>query len=578
MSLRPGIPTSRFSLACFIITRTKSPFYQRSTMATAASTPPDHFQYTSGQKDPVWIHTEPYSNRPRFPKLAQDLKTNVCIVGSGISGISIAHELVLRGLKVVMIEAREPISGESGRTSGHLANALDDGYVEIAKKHGFEGAKVAAESHTWALNRVGQIADELGISCEYRKLPGIDISQYPRGDKRHDEDVEGLKEEAAQASKLGLDVSYQDGYAVKGWTGKIDQRDAVIFEGQATFHPTKYLIGVLKWLAEQPNFSCYAQTRAISIKEKGILSKEVRIGTADGHTITCQNAVEATCVPLQKLSVVAEMGFYRTYCIAIRVPKGSIEDCLLYDSAELYKYVRFTQCDENDDYLVIGGCDHKVGQENEEGKFKELEDWVRARFTQAGSVDYQWSGQIFEPVDYMAYIGKNSGNNNIYIVTGDSGNGLTHGVIAGRLIADEIQEVENPWSKVYSPKRMPPLSRVPEMIKHDLQINTQYKRFFQSDISDIEDLVPGTGGVLNGVTKGPTAVYKDDEGRVHQFSALCPHLHGVVCWNNEEKSWDCPVHGSRFSKDGICIMGPAKQHLKPKDDEGKASQEEAMMT
>jgi glycine/D-amino acid oxidase-like deaminating enzyme/nitrite reductase/ring-hydroxylating ferredoxin subunit len=573
------IPTSRLTLALLPpITKIVSPFYQRSTMATIASTPPNHSQYTSGQKDPVWVHTDPYSNRPRFPKLAQDLKTNVCVVGSGISGISIAYELVLRGLKVVMIDAREPISGESGRTSGHLANALDDGYVEIAKKHGFEGAKAAAESHTWALNRVGQIVEQLGISCEYRKLPGIDISQYPKGDQRHDEEMKGLKEEGEQASKLGLDVTYHDGYAVKGWTGKIDQRDALIFHGQATFHPTKYLVGVLKWLAEQPNFSCYTRTRMTSIKEKGVLNKEVHVTTDDGYTITCQNAVEATCIPLQKLSVVAELGYYRSYCIAIRVPKGSIEDCLLYDQADAYKYIRFTHCDEKDDYLVIGGCDHKVGQESEEGRFKELEDWVRARFTQAGSVDYQWSGQIFEPIDYMAFIGKNSGNSNIYIVTGDSGNGLTHGVIAGRLIADEIQDLDNPWSKLYNPKRMPPISRIPEMLKHDLQINTQYKRFLQSDITDIEDLAPGTGGVLNTATKAPTAVYKDDDGRVHQFSAVCPHMHGVVCWNNTEKSWDCPVHGSRFSKDGLCITGPAISNLKAKDDEAKVSQQEVLAT
>lgn len=114
------------------------------------------------------------------------------------------------------------------------------------------------------------------------------------------------------------------------------------------------------------------------------------------------------------------------------------------------------------------------------------------------------------------------------------------------------------------------------MVSHDLQINAQYKRFLQSDISDIEDLAPGTGGVLNPKTSKPIAVYKDGDGTVSKFSALCPHLKGVVCWNGAEQSWDCPVHGSRFAKDGVQIMGPAKAGLGPADDEGQAKQQEAV--
>jgi len=227
--------------------------------------------------------------------------------------------------------------------------------------------------------------------------------------------------------------------------------------------------------------------------------------------------------------------------------------------------------------MVVGGADHPVGQEQEEGRYADLERWVRERFTRAGAVDYKWSGQIFEPVDYMAYIGKNQGNKHIYIVTGDSGNGLTHGVLAGKLLADEIQGIDNPWSKLYDPKRVASLIKtLPSMITHDLQINAQYKRFLQSDIKDIEDLAPGTGGVLNPKTSKPLAVYKDEEGGVHKFSALCPHMHGVVCWNSAEKSWDCPVHGSRFSKDGVQITGPAKMGLTPADDSGDALQRQAL--
>ena len=187
----------------------------------------------------------------------------------------------------------------------------------------------------------------------------------------------------------------------------------------------------------------------MDVEEKGVEllgmgHKDVYVKTLDGFTIKCQDAVEATCVPLQKLSVIAEEEYYRTYCIAIRVPKGSVEGCLLYDSADKYKYIRLTECDEKDDYMVVGGGDHKVGQDNTIQPFQELEKWTRERFPQAGTIDYKWSGQIFEPVDYMAFIGKNQGKKHTYIVTGDSGNGLTHGVLAGKLIADEITNTPNP--------------------------------------------------------------------------------------------------------------------------------------
>jgi len=293
---------------------------------------------------------------------------------------------------------------------------------------------------------------------------------------------------------------------IKGWNGKVDQRGGLVAENQATFHPTKYLVGVLAWLKEQPNFRCFTRTRVTSVSEKGVEMlgfghKSVEIETESGHTVKAEHAIEATCVPLQKLSVITQLEFYRSYCIAVRVPRGSIEDCLLYDNAEMYKYTRLTACDEKDDYLVVGGCDHKVGQEETTPRFDELEAWTRERFPQAGKVDYKWSGQIFEPADYMGMIGKNQGCQRIYIITGDSGDGLTHGVLAGRLIADEIDGVENPWAKLYNPKRLlSMLKTLPTIISHDLQINAQYKRFLQTDITDIEDLVPGSGGVLNMVS------------------------------------------------------------------------------
>ncbi|KAK1753693.1 FAD dependent oxidoreductase-domain-containing protein [Echria macrotheca] len=537
-----------------------------------------HTMATSGATDPVWVHLQPFSALPKFSALDKDLTTDVCIIGSGIAGISTAYELVRRGKEVVLLEARDVLSGETGRTSGHLTNDLDDGYLEIVKKHGKDGAKLAAESHAWARDRIGEISKELGIDCEYRRLPAYNVSQYPVGEGKHNEEIQELKEEAEMQKKIGMETRFDDNLTVRGWNGKVNQRGGLVADNQASFHPTKYLAGLLSWLAKQPNFQCYTHTRVMSVEEKGVEllgmgHKSVLIETESGHTVKAEHAVQATCVPLQKLSIITQLEFYRTYCIAVRVPRGSVEDCLLYDNAEEYKYVRLTTCDSQDDYMVVGGCDHKVGQEDTLPRFDELETWTRERFPQAGRIDYKWSGQIFEPVDYMAFIGKNQGNDKIYVVTGDSGDGLTHGVLAGRLISDEIDGVENKWAKLYSPKRIGSiLKSLPSLVSHDLQINAQYKRFLQTDITDIEDLGKGCGGVLNPKTSKPVAVYKDENGEVFTYSALCPHLKGVVCWNAAEKSFDCPVHGSRFSSEGICVSGPAKANLSPVDKSGEIAQ------
>ncbi|KAL4797738.1 FAD dependent oxidoreductase-domain-containing protein [Aspergillus venezuelensis] len=515
---------------------------------------------TSGETDPVWIHHLPYEKYPTFPSLSSHKQADVAIIGAGIAGIQTAYELITRGKSVTLLEARHVLSGETGRTSGHLSNALDDQYVNIEKKHGKDGAKRAAESHSWAVSRVGEVSKMLGIECEYRALPGYKFSSIPLGSKDHEKDIESIKWEVKTAKEAGVDVSFDDDLKVKGWDGKINQVGGAIFRGQATFHPTKYLSALLEWLKTQENFECFAETRVTAIEEKSSKG-EVKLSTDRGYNVTASNVVQATCIPLQKLSVIAEMGYYRTYCTAIRIPKGSVEDCLIYDTEDPYKYTRFTPCDDKDDYLVIGGCDHKVGQEKTIGRFEELESWVRERFTSAGKVDYRWSGQIMEPVDFMGFIGRNQGQQNVFVVTGDSGNGLTHGVLASKLISDEIEGVKNDWASLYNPSRLSPITKSgPSMLGHDLQINSQYKRWLQSDVKDIEDIAAGSGGVMHeGLS--PVAVYRDEQGGVHKMSAVCPHMKGVVCWNETEKSWDCPVHGSRFSCEGTCVEGPSKMGL-----------------
>ena len=166
-------------------------------------------------------------------------------------------------------------------------------------------------------------------------------------------------------------------------------------------------------------------------------------------------------------------------------------------------------------------------------------------------------------VDGLAFIGRNPGkDDNVYIATGDSGMGLTHGTIAGILLTDLMLDRENPWATLYDPSRTS-LRSVPEFAAENLNVAAQYAEWITpGEIGSADELKPGTGAVIRkGLSK--IAAYRDDAGKLHQRTAVCPHLGCIVAWNSAERSWDCPCHGSRFDTNGKVLNGPAIGPLKP---------------
>jgi len=220
--------------------------------------------------------------------------------------------------------------------------------------------------------------------------------------------------------------------------------------------------------------------------------------------------------------------------------------------------------------LIVGGEDHKTGQAvDTDERFVRLEAWTRERFPMVERVDYRWSGQIIEPVDYMAYIGKNpGGDEHIWIATGDSGNGMTHGTIAGIILNELVQGRKHQWSRLYDPSRVR-LRATPEYAKENFNVVEQYKDWFTgSDTGDIMAIKPGEGAVI-GRGRGKIAVYRDERGDIHRLSAVCTHLYCIVRWNDTERTWDCPCHGSRFDPYGKVVNGPAIVGLSPVSQEPK---------
>jgi Rieske Fe-S protein len=190
-----------------------------------------------------------------------------------------------------------------------------------------------------------------------------------------------------------------------------------------------------------------------------------------------------------------------------------------------------------------------------------LEQWTRERFPQAAEVQFRWSGQVMEPVDGLAFIGRNPlDDDNVYIATGDSGQGMTHGTIAGMLLTDLIQGRKNKWEDLYNPSRIR-VKALPEYASENVNVAARYTDYVTAgEIESEAELKPGSGAIMReGMSK--VAVYRDEAGVVQKYSAVCPHLGCIVAWNSTEQTWDCPCHGSRFSATGRVYQGPANSDL-----------------
>jgi glycine/D-amino acid oxidase-like deaminating enzyme/nitrite reductase/ring-hydroxylating ferredoxin subunit len=509
----------------------------------------------SGRTTSVWMETE----LPQFSPLDRDLRVNVCIVGAGIAGMTCAYLLARTGRSIVVIDDGPIAGGETGRTTAHLTAALDDRYYEIEKLHGKDGARIAADSHSAAIDRVESIASLEEIDCDFERLDGY---LFLGGDSKKDE----LERELDASRRAGLDTEMVD--RIPGVP--FDSGPAVKFPRQAQFHPLKYLNGLTRAILRDGG-KIYCGTHA----EKIVDGEPAKVTTADGHVVTADAIIVATNTPVNDWLIIhSKQAAYRTYVLGCRVPKGSIPHGLYWDTPDPYHYIRLQNApgSTNSEILIVGGEDHKTGQADDmDDRFACIEEWARQRFPMIESVDYRWSGQIMEPVDYMGYIGRNPGaDRHIFIATGDSGNGMTHGTIAGILLTDLVLGLKNPWTSLYDPSRVK-LGAAGEYVKENVNVAEQYKDWItEGDVENADGIAAGEGAVIRRGSK-KIAVYKDDKGVVHECSAVCTHLYCIVDWNPTEKTWDCPCHGSRFDPYGKVINGPAIAPLHPADSDPRPS-------
>jgi len=493
---------------------------------------------------------------PGRPSLADDLTTDVCVVGAGIAGLTTAYLLTREARKVVVLDDGPIGGGETGRTTAHLASALDDRFYHLEHLHGEEGARLAAQSHCAAIDRIESIVAAEGIDCDFTRLDGY-LFVAPG------ESADELDRELEAARRAGLEVES----VARAPMGSFDTGRALRFGRQGQFHPLRYLAGLARAILAGGG-QIYSGVHVEEFES----GPPTRVKTATGRQVTARALVVATNTPVNDRVVIhTKQAAYRTYAVGIEVPAAAIARALYWDTADPYHYVRL-QSSKDDatpgatDILIVGGEDHRTGQGDDDTgeRWTRLERWTRERFPMAGAVRSRWSGQVEEPADSLAFIGRNPlDKDNVFIATGDSGHGMTHGTIAGMLITDLVLGRPNPWAQLYDPSRRT-LRAAAEYASELAKSNLPFGEWLTpGEVDSIDDVPPGEGRIIrHGLQK--LAVYRDAAGgKVVSLSARCPHLGCVVEWNGSEKTWDCPCHGSRYAPDGRVLNGPALSDLSP---------------
>lgn len=504
----------------------------------------------SGASTSLWIA----SVTPiRLAPLDRNVVADVCVVGGGISGLTTTWLLAREGLRVVLLEALGIGSGMTGRTTAHLCNAVDDRYYKLEQMHGADGARLVADSHTAAVDLIERIVHEEGIDCDFERVDGYLI--VPPGDPL--DELERERGAALRAGIVGVEIvgrapfeSFHSGPALR-------------FPRQAQFHPMKYLAGLTQ-ACTRLGVQIFTDTRATRIEG----GSEPRVG-AGGYVVSCDAIVVATCSPVvDRVLIHTKQHPYQTYVIGALVPAGSVPHVLCWDTPDPYHYLRVHAAMEAGeqpgyDVLIVGGEDHRTGQEDDgEHRYLALEQWTRERFPMVTDIAFRWSGEVFEPADSLAHIGADPmAGDNVYVATGDSGNGLTHGTIAGILLTDLILGRQNPWAALYNPMRLGVTSAPAAWITENVNMALQYSEWIPGgDVSSVDELAPGEGAVVQrGLLK--VAAYRRPDGSIVECSAVCVHLGGIVAWNSSERTWDCPCHGSRFDAEGRVFQGPANADL-----------------
>lgn len=494
-----------------------------------------------------WRDTEDIHS---FPRLNQHVEADVAIVGGGITGLTTAYLLKDSGLKIVLVDAGKLIDGTTGYTTAKVTAQHGLVYNYIKSHFDLETAKNYYEFNNQAMKLIDEIIYNENIDCDYSIEDAVIYSTSKSNAKKLDKEKETYDE-------IGIPNEYKEEIPLE-----IEVEKALYMKSQAQFHPVKYLNKIIESLVEA-GVDIYENTVA-----KGVQNGEKPVvKLREGGSITCKHVVDAAHFPFTDFRGIFSARLYpeRSYIIASKSVKPYPGG--MYASIDSpTRSIRATPY-EGEDLWLIGGEGHKTGKGGDTyEKYLSLKGFAYDAFG-LSNFQYRWSAQDMTSLDSMPYIGSLSDKqSNIYVATGYRKWGMTLGTGAARLIADLILGEPNPYQKMFAPDRFhadPDLAHFAEINAEAMKELVKGKLEFTK--SSIDEMHKDHGEVIriNGQRAG---VYKDLSGNVQIVDTTCTHMGCELNWNQGERTWDCPCHGSRFSTKGDVLEGPAKSPLKKLED------------
>lgn len=490
----------------------------------------------------LWLDTTPGTD---FPRLEEDVSTETVIVGGGITGLTTAHILGSRDVDTVLLEKDRIVEKVTGHTTAKITSLQGTRYSNILSSFDRRKAERYAQANQEAVEKIADTVEKEGIECGFRRSPTYTYAAT-------NQEKQMVKEELEAAKKAGLPVSRTDTPL------PFETSVAVKLDGQAYFHPRKYLLELAEAIEDRGG-RIFEQTRV-----KGFETGSPHKIETDLAMVNADSVVIATHFPFY------DAGFYFArmyprYSYAVAVKTQEMLEGMFISPGENFRSVRPAP----GNYLIIGGEGHPTGHGGDtEHRYQRLEGWARENF-EVESVDYRWSTQDYTTVDYVPYVGGMPFTEDVYLATGFGGWGMTNGTVAAEIISDLVTGNENPWTEVYSPSRVKPVRTGRRLLHRNWHA---VKMFVQDRLkqrqSRLSELRRGEAEVME-IDGEKVAAYRDEQGELHTVSAVCTHLRCIVSWNNAEKTWDCPCHGSRFDYHGKVIDGPANRELETKDLEGQ---------
>ncbi|MDQ8703790.1 FAD-dependent oxidoreductase [Streptomyces sp. LHD-70] len=493
------------------------------------------------------------------PPPESDQTADVAVIGGGIAGLCAAWELVCAGLDVIVLEADRVAAGVSGHTTAKVTAAHGLKYARLEAEHGGETAYLYARSQQEAVERTVTLCAELGIEADLERMPAVTYLRDP-------ERVGELKEEAAAARRAGLDASFVTETGLP-----FDVAGAVRVDGQLQFHPRKFLLGLAERVtAAGGRIHEHSRVTALHDGAHCRLTVESPDG-GKGVTVHAGDVVIATHYPVfDRTLLLTLLEPRRELVLAAPVTAAAAPVGMFITPEDGTRSLRSAPYDSGRRLLIVTGEAFEPGAGGVRERFERLDAWACTElpgFAEADRV-YRWAAQDNDAMDQLPYVGHaHPGSQHLYVATGFGGWGMSNGVMAGRLLAAHIAGGPRPaWTELYDPRRLPPVRDAGHAVAQQASVAGHFigDRLHTGEPASLADVARGGGAVVRLGGK-PCAVHRDDTGKVTALSARCPHLGCLVHYNDAERTWECPCHGSRFATDGSVLQGPATRPLKRRE-------------